>query len=172
MIKVIKVTLDNVAQLQRICRQTFSETYAAFNTEENMAKYIEEHFSLAKLTTELDHPLSHFYFAIQEKQVVGYLKLNMGSTQTDLKDDQALEIERIYVSQAFQRNNIGQLLLNKAIEIGHEIAIAYVWLGVWDKNERAINFYKKNGFLEFDRHAFILGAEKQIDILMKKVNEK
>lgn len=166
-INIKKATTDDINQLQKIGRQTFSETFSAGNSEENMAKYLEEGFSLEKLTTELNDPGSEFYFALLNKDVIGYLKLNFGQSQTELKDNKALEIERIYVLKEFHGKKVGQLLYEKALEIARQKQVDYVWLGVWEENPRAINFYKKNGFVEFDKHIFKLGDDEQTDIMMK-----
>lgn len=162
-----RVTLSDIDQLQKIGRQTFSETFSEGNTEENMTKYLEERFSLEKLTAELNNKNSEFYFAVFDNNVIGYLKLNFGQSQTELKDDKALEIERIYVPREFHGKNVGQLLYEKAMQIARQKNAGYVWLGVWEKNPRAINFYKKNGFVEFDKHIFKLGNDEQTDIMMK-----
>src|SRR5690606_11940540 len=108
-----------------------------------------------------------FYFAVYGDDIIGYLKLNFGQSQTDLKDDKALEIERIYVLEEFHGKKVGQLLYQKAIEVARQAELQYVWLGVWEENARAIKFYKKNGFVEFDKHLFKLGDEEQTVLLMK-----
>jgi ribosomal protein S18 acetylase RimI-like enzyme len=132
-----------------------------------MKKYLEEGFSIQKLTTELNNKDSEFYFAELDHEIIGYLKLNSGQSQTELKDGKALEIERIYVLKEFHGKKVGQLLYEKAMQIARQRNAHYVWLGVWDKNARAINFYKKNGFLEFGKHIFKLGSDEQTDIMMK-----
>lgn len=162
-----KVTPNDILLLQEIGRQTFFETFAAGNTEENMKKYLEEGFSMEKLGTELANPNSEFYFATEGPRVIGYLKLNFGQSQTELKDSKALEIERIYVLREFHGRKVGQLLYEKAMEIAREAKASYVWLGVWEENLRAIQFYRKNGFVEFDKHIFRLGDDEQTDIMMK-----
>jgi len=164
---VTKITQNDILELQEIGRKTFSETFSENNTEESMNEYLEASFSTEKLTTELNDKNSEFYFAKINDEVIGYLKLNMGSSQTEIKDDNALEIERIYVSKDFHGKKVGQILYEKAIEIATQNDIDYVWLGVWGKNLRAINFYQKNGFTEFDKHIFRLGNEEQTDIMMK-----
>jgi len=166
-IEIRKGTLSDLSVLQNIGRQTFSETFAEGNTEENMKKYLEEGFSNEKLTAELKNPDSEFYFAIQENEVIGYLKINHGQSQTELKDETAMEIERIYVLKDFHGKNVGQVLYQKAIDIAKEKNADYVWLGVWEENPRAINFYMKNGFVEFDKHIFVLGDDEQTDIMMR-----
>lgn len=166
-IDIKRVTATDIDQLQKIGRQTFYETFSVGNTEENMRRYLEEGFSVEKLTAELNEKHSEFYFALLNNTVIGYLKLNFGQSQTDIKDDMALEIERIYVLKEYHGKKVGQLLYNKAIQIARQRTIDYVWLGVWEKNSRAITFYKKNGFVEFDKHIFKLGDDEQTDILMK-----
>ena len=166
-IDIKKVTLDNLDQLQKLSRQTFFETFSSVNTEENIQKYLDEAFSINRLTDELNDNNAAFYFAILEEQVIGYLKLNFGPSQTELQNDKAVEIERIYVLQAFQGKSVGQALFGKAIEIAREKSADYVWLGVWEENLKAINVYKKNGFVVFDKHLFKLGNDEQTDLMMK-----
>lgn len=161
------VGINDILILQNIGRQTFSETFTESNTAENMQKYLEEGFAIQKLTLELQNENSQFYFAQLEDVVLGYLKINFGASQTELKDNKAVEIERIYVLQAFQGKKIGQLLYEKAMQIAKEVKAEYIWLGVWEENIKAIHFYTKNGFVPFDKHIFKLGDEEQTDIMMK-----
>lgn len=161
------VGINDILILQNIGRQTFSETFTESNTAENMQKYLEEGFAIQKLTLELQNENSQFYFAQLEDVVLGYLKINFGASQTELKDNKAVEIERIYVLQAFQGKKIGQLLYEKAMQIAKEVKAEYIWLGVWEENNKAIHFYTKNGFVPFDKHIFKLGDEEQTDIMMK-----
>lgn len=164
-----KLTINDLTQLKEIGRKTFSETFSAGNTDENMAKYLEEGFSDEKLTAELSDEASEFYFAKLHGKVIGYLKLNLGQSQTEIKDDKALEIERIYVLKEYHGKKVGQLLYDKAMQVAKQKGVNYVWLGVWEENPRAISFYKKNGFVEFDKHVFKLGDDEQTDIMMKRV---
>lgn len=166
-ITIQKISNSDLPALQKIGRETFYETFAPSNSEENITKYLEEGFSQYKLTTELEDQNAEFYFAISDNEVIGYLKLNFGASQTELKDDKALEIERIYVLQKFHGRKVGQILYNKAIEVAKDKKSDYVWLGVWEENPRAISFYEKNGFEEFDKHIFKLGNDEQTDIMMK-----
>jgi diamine N-acetyltransferase len=168
-ISIVRLTLDDIHRLQMISRQTFSETFSSGNTEADMNKYLDESFSSEKLASELNDKNAAFYFAILGNKVIGYLKLNFGTSQTELKEDNALEIERIYVLKEFHGKNVGQVLYEKAIGIARQSNVDYVWLGVWEENPRAISFYQKNGFVEFDRHIFKLGNDDQTDIMMKLV---
>jgi ribosomal protein S18 acetylase RimI-like enzyme len=167
-IEIKKVTSTEVNQLQQIGRQTFSDTFSENNSEENMKKYLDEGFKLEKLSNEINNPDSEFYFAIENNNVIGYVKINKGQSQTELKDEKiSVEIERIYVLKEFQGKRIGQLLYEKAMELALQLKADYIWLGVWEENPRAIKFYQKNGFIKFDKHIFKLGDDEQVDIMMK-----
>ncbi|MDQ1856463.1 GNAT family N-acetyltransferase [Chryseobacterium sp. WLY505] len=155
--------------LQNIGIQTFTETFAEDNTEEAMKKYLEESFNTEKIKSELNNPDSFFYIAWEEDNPVGYLKVNAGKAQTELQDDTSLEIERIYVKKSHHGKKVGQLLYNQALETAKQLGKSYLWLGVWERNLRALQFYKKNGFVEFDKHIFRLGEEEQTDLMMKKI---
>ena len=164
----ISLTKPNeINELQKISKETFVEAFSNQNTEENMRKYLEENLSIQQLTNELLNSESSFYFARMDEKIIGYLKVNFGKAQTDFKEDDSIEIERVYVLSEFHGKDVGKKLLDKAIEISREKNAKSVWLGVWEKNYKAIRFYQKNGFLEFGKHPFILGDDIQTDILMK-----
>jgi ribosomal protein S18 acetylase RimI-like enzyme len=168
-IRIEKVTIADIEKLQNIGRQTFLETFSLPNTEENMNSYLSSSFAFDKLKNEIENPDSKFFFAVLNDEVIGYLKVNSGKAQTELGDNNALEIERIYVSKEFLGKKVGQLLYDKAFQIAKERKVGYLWLGVWEENYRALAFYKKNGFVEFDKHIFKLGNDPQTDIMMKLI---
>jgi ribosomal protein S18 acetylase RimI-like enzyme len=166
-IQVEQVSLNEVEQLQLICMQTFAETFSSKNSEENMKEYLENGFSTEELKAELADQNSEFYFAKLDEKIIGYLKVNFGSSQTEMKHKNSLEIERIYVLKEFHGKKVGQILFEKATKIAMDKKVDFVWLGVWEQNPSAIRFYEKNGFVQFDKHVFKLGDDEQIDIMMK-----
>lgn len=167
-IEILPIGVTAVAELQQIGRLTFTETFAEHNSPENLAAYLEESFATAKLTNELKNPESRFYFAFVGSKLAGYLKINFGAAQTENLDPTAMEIERIYVLKEFQGKKVGQSLFRKALEIAVESRASFVWLGVWEKNHKALNFYRKNGFSPFSQHVFRIGDDEQTDFLMKR----
>ncbi len=112
-ITIIKATIADLHELQRIGRQTFQETFADSNSDQNMKSYLEEGFSIIKLTAELQNEDSEFYFAKIDNEVIGYLKINFGESQTELRDSTSLEIERIYVSNEFHGKSVGQSFMTR-----------------------------------------------------------
>lgn len=168
-ISIRRVTGADLEALQQIGRQTFYETFSEANTPENMAAYLAEAFSVAKLSAELNEPGTEFYFAFSGRELAAYLKLNCGSAQIEENHVNSMEIERIYVLQKFQRQAVGQALLDHALLVAAKSRFSYLWLGVWEENPKAIRFYQKNGFQEFDKHIFRLGEDEQTDILMRRM---
>ncbi|MDN4166547.1 GNAT family N-acetyltransferase [Cytophagales bacterium LB-30] len=167
-INIVRVAKpSHLAKLLRIGRKTFRESFAASNTKKNIKEYIKVAFTEEKIEAELANPNSQFYFARSKGKIIGYLKVNMGDAQTELKQESGLEIERIYVLSTFHGMGVGQALFDKALKIAKENKSAYMWLGVWEENRKAISFYEKNGFTAFGSHIFQLGDEAQTDILMK-----
>jgi len=162
-----KATISDLEIIQEISKQTFTETFAEVNTPDNMANYLRENFNPEQMASEINNPNSAFYIASSEKEIICYMKLNFGDAQTEKQKGNNLEIHRIYVLQAFHGKKIGQLLLDEVLKIAKEMAVNSIWLGVWEENNRAIQFYTKNGFVEFDKHIFTLGDDVQTDLLMQ-----
>jgi diamine N-acetyltransferase len=164
---ITKVDLSHINELISISKATFYETYAHENTAEDMQLYLEQHFSQAQMEKELNQPDVGFYFALVNETAAGYIKVNYGKAQTESKYPGTIEIERIYVLQQFQGSGTGKILFDKATALGREQHLDFLWLGVWEKNTKAIDFYKKNGLVQFDTHIFKLGSDEQLDLLLK-----
>lgn len=164
---IVKAGLKDLPALRHIARTTFVQAFAAQNDKENMQEYLKDRLSAEQLSAELSTPESDFYFARIGEQIAGYLKLNRGTAQSEQPFENAMEIERIYVLEAFQGKRIGQALLEFALNTAKQHSAGMLWLGVWEANHKAQKLYQKNGFTVFDRHIFRLGAEDQTDLLMK-----
>lgn len=162
-----KGTIQDVEKLKEIGKLTFTETFSSDNSQENMNAYLDRAFSTEKLKAELNDQNAEFYFVELDQKTIGYLKVNTGTSQTEKKLKNALEIERIYVLKEFHGKKVGQILYEKALELAKMKGVETVWLGVWEQNLKAIRFYTKNGFVAFDKHLFKLGNDQQTDLLMK-----
>ena len=163
-----KCTSEDFDTLRELSIRTYYETFAHLNTPEDMQAYLDEAFEISKLRGELNNPDSDFFFLFFNEVLAGNLKLNEAPSQTDINDLSSLEIERIYVTREFQGEGLGRYLMEQAITIATERKKEYAWLGVWEKNEKAIRFYKKNGFYEIGTHTFVMGEDVQTDYVMRK----
>ncbi|WP_163580856.1 GNAT family N-acetyltransferase [Gracilibacillus saliphilus] len=168
MINIRQCTFEDLYKLQEISYETFNETFKHQNSPENMNAYLEKAFNVKQLEKELSNVSSQFYFVYFHNEIAGYLKVNTNDAQSEEMDDDSLEIERIYIKSTFQKHGLGKYLLDKAMEIAIEQNKQIVWLGVWEKNEKAIAFYQKMGFVQTGIHSFYMGDEEQTDFIMSK----
>jgi len=168
MFSITKAALTDLDILLALSRETFNTAFRHLNNADDFDAYFAVAFSREKLLAELHDPNSHFYFALIDDEPAGYIKLNYANAQTEFGNKNEVEVERIYVLATQQGNQIGKRLLDFAIEKARENKMEYIWLGVWENNHGAIRFYEQNGFKAFSSHVFVLGADKQTDILMKK----
>lgn len=159
---------NSLDDLLRLSRDTFFTAFAHLNDPVDMEAYAIKAFTKEQLLTELKNPDSEFYFAYVNEAIAGYMKLNYKSAQTEFQDINAMEVERIYVSAAYQNKRIGKQLLDFALSKALAQNLKYIWFGIWEQNTNAVRFYERNGFKIFGSHDFMLGKNKQTDLLMKK----
>ena len=164
--KIVRVTTDDIKELQTISFRTFDDTFREMNHPDNLKDYLNNAFTYDKLQRELEHPNSYFYFLYDNDKIVGYLKLNVGAAQTEDIASDALEVERLYILKNYQHHGYGKKLMNFAINFAVEEEKQSIWLGVWEKNENAIKFYEHFGFKKVTEHEFKMGDEIQTDIIM------
>ncbi|KRF09927.1 GNAT family N-acetyltransferase [Paenibacillus sp. Soil787] len=167
-INIKKCTFEDLGLLQEISVETFKETFKDQNSPENIKAYLERAFNLKQLEKELSNISSEFYFIYSNEEIAGYLKLNTNDAQTEIMGNDSLEIERIYIRKELHKQGLGKYLINKTIQIAIERNKEKIWLGVWEKNESAITFYKKMEFVQTGVHSFYMGDEEQIDFIMTK----
>ncbi len=163
-----RIQNDKLEILRDISIKTFIETFGSQNTKENMRQYLDSKMSFIKLKEELNEVNSYFYFIVLGSRIIGYSKLNFGSAQTEnIFIGKAFEIERIYLLSNYIGKGYGKMALKKIFQIGRKKGYEKIWLGVWEYNKNAIEFYKHLGFKIFSKHSFLLGDDNQTDLLLK-----
>ncbi len=166
-IEIVEIVQKDVPLLRTISITTFKQTFDLQNSESNMDLYLSNNLNTEQLLEELNTPSSKFYFAYSKKELAGYLKINFPAKTTVSKYLNLLEVERIYILQDFQRQSIGNYLLDFSIQTVQKNKLKGIWLGVWEHNSKAISFYKKIGFVQTGSHIFKLGDDEQTDIIME-----
>jgi len=159
---------EDLADLQAIGIETFTDTFAAHNTPEDLQAYLDKAYDPEKLKEELSTAGSTFYFLYDGEELAGYMKFNVDAALTEEMGADSLEVERIYIRPAFKRRGLGKYLIDKAIEIAHAQGKNLIWLGVWEHNANAIAFYEKMGFVRTGSHSFFMGEDEQTDFIMTK----
>jgi ribosomal protein S18 acetylase RimI-like enzyme len=163
----IKCDESHLDQLVEISKATFISAFKEQNNPDDFNSYIAKAFSSQQLHTELLHPDTEFHFVYLEEKLLGYFKLNKSNAQTEFKLHESIELERIYVLPDFQGKELGKQILQKVKSMAKAHEKAYLWLGVWEKNERAIQFYQRQGFQKIGTHPYFIGTDKQTDWLMR-----
>jgi len=169
MITLRKASIDDAELIADLSRKTFYDSFAAYNTKENMDKFLNEQFTKDDLMKEVSTENNIFLLAYNGSTPVGYVRLRENNIPPSLGTNRAIEIARIYAVRDSIGKGVGTAMMRKCIDIALEKNYHTTWLGVWEHNQRAIDFYKRWGFEKFDEHDFILGNDVQKDWLMKKL---
>lgn len=167
-LSIKKCTLEDLNSLRQISIDTFFQTFSNSNTAENMKAYLENAYNEDKLSKELCNTDASFFFLFADEKLAGYMKLNEAPSQTDINDSNSLEIERIYILKDFQGAGLGKYMMEYAISSAKRLSKKYIWLGVWEKNDKALRFYKNYKFYRIGEHSFIVGDDPQTDYIMRK----
>ncbi|HEX9386076.1 MAG TPA: GNAT family N-acetyltransferase [Anaerolineales bacterium] len=160
-------TTEDAKMLSELGARTFYETFAKDNTPENMDAHLKRSFSPEIQFNELSQPDIIFLIAESENVPIGYAQLILNSRDEAIQGTKPLEIRRIYASQEHLGEGVGKELMQATINEARQRGCDGVWLGVWEKNQRAIDFYKKWGFREVGTHVFSVGNDPQNDFVMK-----
>jgi len=154
--------------LLALSRKTFYDAFEHLNNPDDFEAYTSKAFTREQLLSEINNPDSEFYFAMLGDKHVGYIKLNYRDAQAEFQDSDAVEVSRIYVLADQQGKKIGNQLLDFAINKAIGDKMQYIWLGVWEHNHAAMRFYERNGFKAFSNHYFMVGNDRQTDVLVKR----
>ncbi len=160
-------SITDLQVLANLSKRTFIEAFEKDNNPEDFKVYLNSAFGEKALIKELHDNNSSFYFVYNDSILVGYIKMNENESQSDIKDNNSMELERIYVLREFQGQGIGAWLLTQVISMARAKNKYYVWLGVWEFNTKAIKFYERLGFQKFGSHPYYIGNDKQTDWLMR-----
>lgn len=169
MVIIRTATSEDASLIANMSRQTFYETFATQNTAEDMDKFMTEQFTHDKLIAEVTEPGNIFFLAMDGDSPVGYAKMREGDSYPEFNNKTSIEIARIYATTSSIGKGVGKALMQKCIDTAAAMGRNIIWLGVWEKNQRAIDFYTRWGFQQFGTHVFLLGSDPQTDWLMMKL---
>jgi len=161
-------TIADAGLLSELGARTFSETFAADNTPEDLAAYVATSFNVAQQTAELEDPASTFLIAEVNGHAAGYAQLHEGEPEEGVEGAKPVELVRLYVSREWLGRGVGEQLMRACIDEAQQTGHETIWLGVWERNARAQAFYRKWNFREVGEHVFQLGSDQQRDILMER----
>lgn len=168
-LKIRHATTEDAALIAEIGARTFEETFGPDNTPEDMQSYLAKNFTLEQIKSELVDPGSTFLLAYDDEEPIGYAKLKASKAPESVSGPEPVELVRIYVDQNMIGKGYGSALMISCIEQAKHDGYKTIWLGVWEKNEHAIRFYKKWGFTIAGPRVFVLGSDIQNDFIMERL---
>ena len=147
--------------------RTFRETFGAFNSVEELNAHGAAAYSEALQYAELIDPATTTFVVEHEDMLVAFLQLVRTVAGDGARDGaRDAEVRRLYVDTPWHGVGFAQQLMAPAIELAEAFGASRLWLGVWERNARAIAFYCKCGFIESGSHVFMVGADAQRDLIM------
>lgn len=168
LVQIREATPEDNVLLSQLGSQTFFETFAADNTAADMELYLRRNFSPAIQASELADPASLFLIAEAGSEPVGYAMLRRGAPSVSLDGSRPVEIVRLYARRDWIGRKVGAALMQACLEQAAARRNDTIWLDVWEKNSRAIVFYKRWGFVEVGSQPFRLGEDIQNDLIMAR----
>lgn len=167
-ITIVRARPAEAAELARVGAVLFEQTFADANTPEDMAAYLSEAFTETRQRHDIEDPRSRVLLArAEDGTLVGYAHVKLGAPPSaETPHRCAAEVARLYADRNWHGRGLGAALMRACINAAHEDQADLLWLGVWERNARAIAFYKKHGFRVIGDQTFMLGADRQRDLVM------
>jgi ribosomal protein S18 acetylase RimI-like enzyme len=155
-------------RLAQLAERTFRETYGEYNTAADMERYVEEHFGPARQAQELTDPRLITLVAEVTGQPAGYAQLGRTTAPACVTGAAPIEVLRFYVDRPWHGRGVAASLMAAAVGAAADVGGRTLWLGVWERNGRAIAFYRKAGFAEVGTQTFVLGTDHQRDLVLAR----
>ena len=168
-ISICQIKPEEAAEFSRFSANLFAETFAEFNDPQDMENYLAESFNLKKIQEELIDPNTYCFYATKNSMPIGCIKLIVDNADASFTTIKTVELSRLYVSKKYHNQKVGAALMAFAVDFSRKLQAEKLWLGVWEHNQKAIDFYQKWGFVKTGSHDFNLGNDIQQDWLMEKI---
>lgn len=160
-----RATIDDAAALAEIAERTFRDTFAKDNTAEDLEAYVKSAYGETLQRRELENPdVLALLGESEDGTLIAYAQMRRVRSPHG-----EVEILRFYVDKAHHGQGLAQQLMNAAVDAARELGAKTVWLGVWERNFRAIAFYAKCGFQDVGSQPFLVGSDLQTDRVMARV---
>jgi len=159
-------SVADAAALAQLAAQTFAETFAADNRPEDIEAHLRSAYGLAQQTAEIQDPEVTTLLAVHEGALVGFAQLRRKAAPACVDVEHPVELHRFYVLRSQHGTGLGARLMQAARTAAQELGGHHIWLGVWERNARALAFYRKAGFVEVGSHVFMVGSDPQTDLVL------
>ena len=159
-------TAADAAALADLARRTFCDTFAATNDANDMALYLAGAYGVDQQTRELTDRDITTLIVEEEGQSIAYAQLRNDHIPECVTGPAPVELWRFYVDRQWHGRGIAPVLMERVREAARARGAQTLWLGVWERNDRARAFYAKCGFTDAGDHIFLFGTDPQTDRVM------
>jgi ribosomal protein S18 acetylase RimI-like enzyme len=168
--RIRTATPADAEPLAALAERTFRDTFAGDNSTGDIETYVRDSFSLDRVRAELADDANKFLLALMdgEEQPDGYAKLRTGTTDPSVTGPDPVELQRLYVDRSAMGHGVGAALMRASLDAAKSSGHRTLWLGVWERNARAISFYERWQFETVGDHVFRLGSDHQTDLIMAR----
>jgi len=167
-LSICQATLDDDSLIADMGARTFEAAFGADNRPEDIKQYLSLNFSKTHIKAQLSDPSSIFLLACEDSKAVGYVMLRVSKKPMAVTGIKPVELVRLYIEEDIIGKGYGSALMNSCLEEAKKKGHQTIWLGVWQKNLRAIRFYENWGFRKVGTKEFILGSDLQHDYIMAR----
>jgi len=143
--------------------RTFAEAFGPDNRPEDLRAHLEASFGVEQQLRELCDPRLVTLLAHQGDALLGFAQVRPIAPPAGLHLEHPVELQRFYVDRPAHGTGVAQLLMRAAREAAVQFGGRHLWLGVWERNARAIAFYAKAGFVDVGSKDFFVGSDRQTD---------
>ena len=165
-LRIRRATVDDAATIAEIAERLFVRTFEPDNDPINVAAHVRESFGESIQREELANPAVTYLLANAGENLVAFAKMTQGSTNPYVVGELPVEIDRFYVDHEYHGSGVASQLMDACIATARELGRQTIWLGVWERNPRAIRFYEKRGFVDVGGKTFMMGSDLQSDRVM------
>ena len=169
MISFRQATINDVTTLALLGRITYNESHGHFIDDKNdLLAYCNNAFSIEKLTNDILDKNNLFHLVLVDNLPVGYSKIVLNTQFEDKNEKTSCRLERIYILSHFLPMKLGQPFLDFISEKAKALKATSMWLSVYVKNERGINFYAKNQFKNIGQLNFLVNGKIYDNLVLSK----
>ena len=161
-----RATVADAATVAELAAHTFADWFGAHNRSEDMEAHRVRLYGEAQQRREIEDPAGVTLLVERDGAAIAYAQIRRGAAPKCVVGEAPVEIARFYVDRPFHGQGIAQALMREAIEAARSLGGSTLWLGVWERNPRAIAFYEKCGFRDRGSHPYLVGNDLQTDRVM------
>lgn len=173
-VQIRRALTTDAKLLSELSAVTFFDTFYGTCTDEDMQQFLTKYFNEEQVNEELREANDFYFIAFIYEKAVGYIRMKEEESDVPgIKDQKGIELKRLYVLKEYHSKKVGAALMEFVLQFAADNGYELVWLGVWEHNERAKNFYKRFGFRDTGyKHPFPIGNTPQTDNWLVRFVEK